>query len=217
MKMQSSIFRGFFLFMINCLVLNSSAQKGSRDYIPESWEESIFFRVDRSIFPTDIRNKSEEHKGKFVNWLGLIKDVNITKKSNTDTSILKLVVEQKYWDYIEDFSIQDEQIFLSPKGEGEFMYIFEFPSDVDRENRLKKEVENKSLGMFYGYVFLDSLTQMPILKGEELKFFDYKMYTTKIFSYTVKRNKNGDVVMKNGKPVQDKFEFLKVAMPGQNK
>jgi hypothetical protein len=212
-----------FICGISIIILFGCTGKGgvlpsSKPYQPEEWEKSMYQRIDRTVFPSDIKKDHKKFQGKFVHWLGIIKQVDIKKKSNSDTCIINVTADQKYWDYIEDYSIQDEHIFLSPKGEGLFIYNFEFPMTADNEKNLKAEVANKSLGMFYGYVYLDSLNNnMPTLIGAGFKIYDYREYTTAIFSYDVERDNNGNVVSLNGVPELANFQKLRVANKGQNK
>jgi hypothetical protein len=218
MRQLSAILISLTLTIIYGCKGRNAVVSNSKEYQPEEMEQSMYNRIDRTVFPSDIRNRPEKFNGKFVNWLGILKQVDIKKKANSDTSIVSIKVDQKYWDYVEDYSIQDERIFLSPKGEGEFTYNFEFLMTPESEKNLKAEVGNKSLGMFYGYAYRDTLNNnTPTLIGAFLKFFDYKEYSTAILSYDIERDKNGYVVSENGRPVTANFQRLKVPGKGQNK
>jgi len=58
----------------------------------------------------------------------------------------------------------------------------------------------------------------PVLNAQQVKYIDYELYTTNVFSYEILRDKKGNVALdKKGKLQMTNFEFLKVTTKGQNK
>jgi len=58
----------------------------------------------------------------------------------------------------------------------------------------------------------------PVLAAQKVKYIDYEWYTTKVFSYEIARNENGEVITdKKGHVHMTNFGFLSRAHAGQNK
>jgi hypothetical protein len=109
----------------------------SNPYKPDDWENPLL-HIAPSLYADS-----------FVHWIGLVKEVMIN--DSLGVSAISFTLEQKYWDYIEDYSIQDEVMFVSPPGEGDF--ILQVPqillTEEDKEV-LKKMAEEKKLFFCYG-------------------------------------------------------------------
>ena len=59
---------------------------------------------------------------------------------------------------------------------------------------------------------------IPILISKQIKYIDYAFYTTKVFSYEIERDNEGEVVTNSTGEVNIiNFKTLKVARAGQNK
>jgi hypothetical protein len=81
---------------------------------------------------------------------------------------------------------------------------------------LRRMPELQILFFCYGTIIADNT--LPAMKATYIKTVDYKYYSTKIFSYKIKRNEEGRVVTyENGRPAIEEFKVLKVAGRGQNK
>lgn len=120
-----------FVVVMTCLTL-SGCPIGpySRLYKPISeWEESAFKKADREIFPNDVREGFASHDSSRVAWPGII--VGASPKKTDSTLEVRFVIEHHYYDWIEDFSIQQERIFLSPRGEGVFETTWNLKPDSD--------------------------------------------------------------------------------------
>jgi len=125
-------------------------------------------------------------------------------------------LENKYWDYVEDYSIQDEKMFVSEKGEGKFFVTLSYISPEQLEDFKKFPEENK-LFLVYG-IFKELVNGFPVLSAKKIKYIDYEFYTTKVMSYEIQRDKNGNVVTdKKGKAQITNFHFFIVPKSGQNK
>lgn len=143
--------------------------------------------------------------------MGIVDSVYMDSSNNV---IFRL--ENKYWDYTEDYSIQDEKMFVSEKGDGKFLVSVSniTPAQLDL---FKTFPEAKKLFFVYG-IFQELVNNYPLLSGKQIKYIDYELYTTKVFSYDIERDKSGTVVTdKKGKIRTSNFKLLKVATPGQNK
>src|SRR5689334_16187504 len=93
-----------------------------------------------------------------------------------DTSAIIFTLEQKYWDYIEDYSVQDEVMFLSPEGEGDFHTLVRLKLTDEEKDKIKKMPEDKTLFFCYGKIVEDS--DLPALRADYIKTVQYKYYST---------------------------------------
>jgi hypothetical protein len=219
----------FLLFFISfCVTLNAQYEtifhpsvfkkfKGlmkSNSYKADDAEKKLLEKTSKALFPSDIKKNPQAYIDTPIHWIGIVKDVIIPDSNNSSTVLFTL--EQKYWDYIEDYSIQDEVMFLSPEGEGEFHAVIQLTLTDEEKQKLRRMPEEQTLFFCYGNIIADNT--LPAMKATYIKTVDYKYYTTKIFSYKIKRDEEGHVVTdKAGRPQPDDLKFLKVAGRGQNK
>jgi hypothetical protein len=219
----------FSLFFISfCITLNAQYEtvfhpssfkkfKGlmkSNSYKADADEKILLEKSVRSLFPSDIEKNPQAYIDTPVHWIGVVKDIIILDSNNSSTVLFTL--EQKYWDYVEDYSIQDEVMFVSPEGEGEFHAVVQLTLTDEEKQKLRKMPEQQTLFFCYGTIIADNT--LPAMKATYIKTVDYKYYSTKIFSYKIKRDDKGRVVTDNaGRPQTDDLKFLKVAGRGQNK
>lgn len=183
----------------------------SNPYKPDSWERSYYDNSIRTAFPSDLIAHPDPYLDKLIHLIGVV-DTVYADSNGTVTFVL----ENKYWDYIEDYSIQDEKMFLSEKGDGKFVVTLPGVSTAVFD-KLKKFPSEKKLFLVYGK-FTGLSNGLPVLAAAQIRYFAYELYTTKVFSYEVQRDGNGNVVAtKNGNPQITNFELLKVAGRGQNK
>lgn len=187
----------------------------SNGYKPDKEEKPLLDASAKTVFPSDVKKNPALYADTLVHWIGIVKDV-IIKDDSSNISTVVFAVDQKYWDYIEDYSIQDEIMFVSPIGEGEFHVLVQLELTAEQKEKLKDMPAEQTLFFCYGHVIEDA--ELPALKASYIKTVDYKYYSTKIFSYKIKRDKEGRVVTnKYGMPETDEFKMLKVARRGQNK
>ena len=182
----------------------------SNPYQPDEWEKPFYESAIKTAFPSDLVKHPEKYKGKLIHLIGVVDSV-IVEGNN-----VKFLLDNKYWDYLEDYSIQDEVMFVSEKGDGKFWVTL---SEINPEQfeELKQFPEEKKLFLVYG-TFEELLNNYPVLSAQQVKYIDYEFYTTNVFSYEVKRNKSGSVISnKNGKVEMTNFKFLQIPKKGQNK
>jgi len=183
----------------------------SNQYKPDNWERSYYDSSLKTAFPSDLTKHSEKYLEKLIHLIGIVDSVSM---DSSETVTFHL--ENKYWDYIEDYSIQDEKMFISEKGDGKFLVTISNISPEQFENFKIFPAENK-LFLVYG-IFKQLANGLPVLSARKIKYIDYELYTTKIFSYEILRDKNGDVATdKKGKVQMTNFKFFNVAKAGQNK
>ena len=190
---------------------NKKFAMSSNQYKPDNWERSYYDSSLKTAFPSDLTKHSEKYLEKLIHLIGIVDSVSM---DSSETVTFHL--ENKYWDYIEDYSIQDEKMFISEKGDGKFLVTISNISPEQFENFKIFPAENK-LFLVYG-IFKQLANGLPVLSARKIKYIDYELYTTKIFSYEILRDKNGDVVTdKKGKVQMTNFKFFNVAKAGQNK
>lgn len=186
----------------------------SNSYKPDDWEKLYFDSSIKTAFPSDLNKFPEKYENKLVHLIGIVDSVYIDNKDSVATATFLL--DNKYWDYIEDYSIQDEVIFVSEKGDGRFLVTLSNIKN-DEANNFKSFASEKKLFLVYG-IFKGSINKYPVISAQQIKYIDYELYTTNVFSYEVERDKKGNVETdKRGKIQMTNFKFLKVAKAGQNK
>ena len=189
---------------------------GSRKYMPTTLESQYFNFSSRCILPNDINLMSESELENLprLNWVGIIENVEVDKSEAYEKIILKL--SHKYWDFIEDFSIQDEKMFVSDKGEGDF--IIEIENSKVSTDSLKNIYKPKDLAICYGRL-KGVKNETPILSGDYIRPVPYKYYSTTIWRYDVKKDSiNGRTICnEKGKYEIVNLEILKIPKAGQNK
>ena len=182
----------------------------SNPYKPDKWEKPYYEKSIKTAFPSDLMKHPDKYKDKLIHLIGIVDSVYF------DTTKIVVRLENKYWDYIEDYSIQDEKMFISESGDGKFLVTIsvENPSEYEFLKEFPKE---KKLFLVYGN-FEKILDAYPLLSAQKIKIIDYKFYTTKVFYYDVLRDETGEIVCdKTDRAKLTNFKILKIAGTGQNK
>lgn len=206
-------------FCQSTVVHEGSFKKGkmfmsSKPYSPDDWEKIYFKDAIKTAFPSNLKAHPDDYKGKLIHLLGIVDSVSF--KTINDTLTATFWLENKFWDYIEDYSIQDEVMFISPKGDGKFALQISNVSPAESVRWTSFPAEKK-LFLVYGN-FEGLLNETPLLRAGQAKAIDYSFYSTTIFSYDLVRNADGEVQTdKKGRTVVKDFKMLKVAKAGQNK
>lgn len=205
-----------FIFLIILSLFVSCIGPSSRYYKTLDWEDDLLAQSDLSIFPSDILNNPDKYDGNIVHWVGIIDTFDIYE-DETGT-FANIMLDQKYYDYIEDYSIQTETIFLSPIGEGKFYYKMKVtnPSRDSLITILETHTSLKNLAFCYGQ-YSGLRNGIPGIEGLGMRVIHEKYYATTIFSYIVERDSLGSVVINdNGYPALTEFKILKVPEAGEN-
>jgi hypothetical protein len=180
-------------------------------YRPDKWEQPYYDSSMKNVFPSDLLRFPEKYQGKFIHLIGVVDSVVVDENNG-----VSFLLDNKYWDYVEDYSIQDEVMFVSEKGDGRFWVRVPGISPEQMEE-VKRFPAEKKLFLLYG-TFSEVVNNHPVLTAQQVKYIDYELYTTKVFYYEILRNKDGEVATdKKGKAQITNFKFLKVATKGQNK
>ena len=115
----------FFLFI--SVLLNAQ----SRRYQPVSqWENQFYQNIDKNIWPNDVRGNVELFKNNLVGWVGIIEKF-MTDETNNNYNVIGFYVKHHYYDWIEDFGIENQPIRLSPDGEGYFICYYYVKKEID--------------------------------------------------------------------------------------
>jgi hypothetical protein len=105
---------------------------GSRPYTPlPKFEAKFFGQAKRDVFPDDVRKQPERFKDVLVVWTGIIRSVDY--HNDGMSRVARITAEHVYFDWIEDFGIQHERFFLSPRGEGLFAAAWRIESPSDQQ------------------------------------------------------------------------------------
>lgn len=186
------------LFFSSCVPL----LPGSKMYEPVDWEKSLMKRSNKLAMPSDILNEPELYRDSLIHWVGIIDTFYVVDQ---DSLVLTRVhFDQKYYDYIEDYSIQREVFFISPYGEGEFISerVYKDLTADSLTQILNSGLNKGDLGFNYG-IFKTIESGKPVLEGVGLRIVDKQFYSTEYMSYTVQRDSLGKVI-----PRSDGFPSL---------
>jgi hypothetical protein len=212
----------FFLITLSSCLQNSNSTIGvasSASYKPiNPGEDEALKKADKSILPQDIKNSTQTYDNISVVWTGIVEKMNIYKTKNDET-VVDIYLQHRYYDFIEDFSIQQEKMFVSPFGEGEFILRKKIDKKIPIEE-LKRELPNavfkECFLITYGRIGKTD-NEIPLLEYENMRIVFPENYATNIFSYKFERDKNKNIVLdENGQPKQTDFKMLKVASQGRN-
>jgi hypothetical protein len=125
--LRSSLLLGIVALMSGCPGL----VPGSRAYRPlPQWEATFAAQARRDVFPNDVRQKPGEFTDTLVVWTGVI--TNIEFFNDGTSPVARITAEHHYFDWIEDFSVQRERFFLSPRGEGAFAAAWRVESPTEQ-------------------------------------------------------------------------------------
>ncbi|HZE83209.1 MAG TPA: hypothetical protein VE035_02825 [Puia sp.] len=187
----------------------------SKGYKPDPWEVEYFKTALKSVFPADLLNAKDKFDNKLLLLLGVVDSVTVTTEG--DSAMIGFRVENKYWDFTEDHSIQDEVMFVSPKGGGPFYASIKLPVS-SKVTEIRHFPFEKKFVFVYG-TLQDLSNGIPVIAAQQIKWIDYFWYSLNIFSYDVARDKDGQVLAdkKNGIPKFTDFHFFTIAHKGQNK
>ena len=165
-------------FLVCVLMSQVGCGPSSRTYSPVSeWEERAFSRADREIYPDDVRQDFAAHDSSRIAWPGIVLEAD--REYNDSTMIIHFTVEHHYYDWIEDFSIQKERIFLSPRGEGNFRTDWYLNPEADTS------IVSESIGnMIIVYGIPTGLVDSVIdVRAYYVRVIDKPWFATDIFEY----------------------------------
>ena len=85
-------------------------------------ERQFFNAAKRNITPDDVRKSPDKYIKTLVVWTGIIKQIDVSEEK--EGHIFRITIEHHYFDWIEDRGVQRELFFLSPRGEGDFVVVW---------------------------------------------------------------------------------------------
>lgn len=118
-----------------------------------------------------------------IAWAGVVKDVEIFQSRYGPA--VKIQIEHRYFDWIEDHGAQPEVFFLSPRGEGEFI-IFVKPDDKLSDKEARQLVPIGTMVVAVGKIHVKTAqdkTKPLALMTDYHQFIGKKWYRSDIFDY----------------------------------
>jgi len=144
------------------------------------WENEFYLKINRSVWPDDVRENFEEYQNIFVGWAGIVEKY-MTETNNEDYNLLGLYIRHHYYDWIEDF-FYATPINLSPNGEGYFVCYFIVKKDFDLDEYLSTEIIG-DLIINYGYPSSIDETGTIIMTQEYMRRILKEYVNPKWFPY----------------------------------
>ncbi len=139
----------------------------ARPYWPRSEaEQEAFERARRDVFPDDVRRDPAAHAAELLLWSGILKNVEVPAGGRT----VHLLVEHHYWDWIEDRG--DGLAHPSPRGEGMFECLCEFPSPENAAAFLARPPASGRMIVVYGTP--DGLTPEGVVRLHGRHFYTFR-------------------------------------------
>lgn len=158
--------KGILLAIVLFITVAATAQ--TRKYQPQSdWEKAYYDICQKEIYPDEVRSNLEEYEDTVLAWTGIIQKYMIDESAE-EYNVVFYFVEQRYFDWIEDF-YYEKPLNLTSYGEGFFTTYFLLKKDAPLEDYGEKMVGNMVIA--YGYPYAvdpeDGTVQMS---GEYIRF-----------------------------------------------
>ena len=153
---------------------------GSRIYQPlPQWEAKFFSQAQRTVFPDDVRQDPDGHSKTLVAWTGIVTAIEFF---DTESSrVASFTATHHYFDWIEDFGIQRERFFLSPRGEGVFAAAW--PVDIPADQEFVEQFAVGDMLIAYGYPSMIRDDVIGLHPTQNLRAIKPKWYSTEILEY----------------------------------
>jgi hypothetical protein len=150
----------------------------TRGYKPISeWEKTAFTKANRQIYPNDVRGDFAAFDSARVAWPGIV--LKAEPKNRDSVIEIHFVIQHHYYDWLEDFSIQQERIFLSPRGEGVFETTWWVQPTADT-SVITQSVGNMVIVYGIPASIRDSII---VLNAYYIREIERKWFATDIFDY----------------------------------
>ena len=133
------------------LIILLSSCLSSRLYKPASDRENSFYiKINKSIWPDDVRYNINNYKNELVGWVGIVEQYRIER--NIENIIVHFSLNHHYYDWIEDYGYSRGPILLSTIGEGIILgkYILSPELTDDQLNEMTKDFLGECI-IIYGY------------------------------------------------------------------
>jgi hypothetical protein len=120
---------------------------GSGEYKPLGPGEIAAHRkAVRDVFPADVRKDPQRYSNTLVAWAGVLRSFEATKEGNK--TVLRFVVEHRYFDWLTNYGFQADRFFLSPRGEGVFKASWSLP--LEAFDSIPRLLHNGEMLVIYG-------------------------------------------------------------------
>ena len=121
-----------FAAAISFLILLSGC---SNEYKPSSpWEQRVYSQSRRDLFPDQVRSDPAAYGNTLVAWTGILVSSEIHRG---DQPCVDLLVEHRFFDWIEDHGTQRQLFYLSPRGQGLFRASWPLKKEWDLDAMAK--------------------------------------------------------------------------------
>ncbi len=172
------------LLLLATTSLTSCATYSSRTYTPGSKADQVIFNNARKdIYPQQVRRNPVKYGDETIAWAGIVKDVELFQSRYGLSA--RILIEHRYFDWIEDHGAQAEVFFLSPRGEGDFM-IFVKPDDQLSRKEAQQLVPVGTMVVAIGKIHVKTAQDKSIplsLMTDYHQFIDRKWYRSDVFDY----------------------------------
>ena len=142
-------------------------------------ERAAFLKARRDVFPDDVRQDIKKYEPQLLLWTGIVKGIEFSAQEH----LARVRVEHHYWDWIEDHSFQREIAFLSPRGEGLFECLLEFPTAEDALAFKEHLPPVGDMAIAYGMPLTQDKDGVILLRCVILRAIKQGYYATDIMDY----------------------------------
>ena len=175
--------------LISLLLATIISLTGCATYSSKPYEattpsgEEAYKSAQRNVYPGQVRQNPTQYADVPVAWAGVVKDVTLFQ-SKLGPSV-RVLIEHRYFDWIEDHGAQPEVFFLSPRGEGEFVIFLKPEKQLDvKEARKLIAVGTMVVAIGKIYVKTAQDKTMPLaLMYDYYQLIGQKWYRTDVFDY----------------------------------
>lgn len=174
-EVMSLVLRAAFLVLIAVSFVACFVPHTKR-YEPKGDQETqLFPKARRDVYPEDVRKDLNAFDREVLLWTGIVKSVG----PEQDGQRLRMRIEHHYWDWLEDYSVQREIAFLSPRGEG--MFACDFRPNANLQHEEVARVED--MAIIYGTPHEIANDGMILMACPYYKTLRRELYATDVFSY----------------------------------
>ena len=153
---------------------------GSRVYRPLPQLEAQFFaQARRDVYPDDVRQRPDGYTNVLVAWTGVITSIDYFNDNRS--RVVRFTAEHHYFDWVEDFGLQRERFFVSPRGEGAFAAAWRV--DAPEDQKFVKQFAVGDLLIAYGYPSMIRSNVVGLYPTENLRAIKPRWFRMDILDY----------------------------------
>jgi hypothetical protein len=171
-------------WLVLVAALSGCASYSSQPFTPASpGEQEILGKARKDVYPGQVRQDAARYRDTELAWAGIVSDLKIVHgKGGTSVAVL---VEHRYFNWMEDHGAQPERFFLSPRGEGKFL-IFLQPKGEMTESKARALIPAGTMVVAAGRIYVPSAAdpRYPLaLLADYYQFIRKEAYRTDVFDY----------------------------------